>query len=217
MNLEKSAAEGALCRVLIKNDYPQVIDLMAKSKIPFAGLYSKAIYRAIYREALVDKKIMFVVAEHKKKLIGLVIAIINWKVFWVSFLLKHPILACQIVYNKLKKKMLHSAPKNEKPHITIEQMNEIRQYLTDSIKDRSWDDTSPEIAKAIFISVDPEYRRSGIGLKLNKYRDKVLIERGVKRYDGWVQAHRIPQLHLLHKTGFFIEKRGNSFFVSKDL
>ena len=91
-------------------------------------------------------------------------------------------------------------------------------YLTTSISNRSWwKDSSPQIAKALFLAIDPEYQRSGIGFLLNQFRDEVLVNRGVKRYDGIVEMHRIPQIHLLHKTGFQIQKRRNKFFVSKDL
>jgi len=98
-----------------------------------------------------------------------------------------------------------------------EQLEAISKYFTTFRSGSSWLESSPQIAKAIFISVDPAYRGSGVGLELNQYRDKVFIERGVKRYDGYVEIQRVPQFHLLHKTGFQIERRGNKFFVSKYL
>ena len=80
------------------------------------------------------------------------------------------------------------------------QLEAISKYLTTSHSDRSWwKDSSPQIAKAVFLAIDPKYRRCGIGYELNRYRDKVLVERGVNRYDGFVEMHRIPQIHLLHK------------------
>jgi ribosomal protein S18 acetylase RimI-like enzyme len=201
------------CRLLQRNDYPQIIELMHKLKIPVAGLYSKAIYTAIYRRALTDKRIVFVVVELQSKLIGLVIALIDRNSFWISFLLRHPLFAIQILFRKLFRFMEVGVTEIVPDPAHLEDINK---YLTTSISDRSWwKDSSPQIAKALFLSIDPEYRKSGIGFLLNQYRDKVLVERGVKRYDGIVEIHRIPQIHLLHKAGFSIEKRGDRFFVSK--
>lgn len=203
-----------ICRLVEKKDYPQIIDLMQNSKFSIAGLYSRSIFNAIYRQALTDNRIVFGVAEYENKLIGLVIAIIDWNKFWIFFLLGHPLLALHILFRQIIKKAGIGVIKKD---YNSEQLNTIEKYLTTSISERSWKDSSPQIAKAIFISVDPKYRGLKIGLDLNRFRDKVFIERGVKRYDGWVEIHRIPQLNLLHKTGFLIEKRGNKFFVSKDL
>ena len=211
---ESQNPEKPICRLLQKSDYPEIIELMQKSNIPFGGLYSRAIYTALYRQALIDDKIVFGVAEYEGKLIGLVIALIDWNSFWISFLRRHPLLAAHIFTKRLMKKV---GLKESKKDYDPEKLKEIDQYLTTSISDRCWKDSSPQIAKAIFIAVDPEYRGLKIGYKLNRFRDTVFVDRGVKRYDGWVEMHRIPQLHLLHKTGFLIEKRGDKFFVSKDL
>ena len=139
---------------------------------------------------------------------------ISRKNFLISFFLKHPILVIEMVFKKVFRKLGKSM--NEKAP-DPEQLETISKYLSPSHSGFSWWDSSPEIAKAIFISVDPSYRGSGVGLELNQYRDKVFIERGVKRYDGYVEIHRVPQFHLLHKTGFRIERRGNKFFVSKKM
>jgi len=214
MKSEDRNLEKPIYRLLEKNDYPQIVELMKKSEIPIAGLYCRSIYTAVYRRALIDDRIVFAVAEYESKLIGLVIAIIDWNKFWLLFLLRHPLLALLILFRRLLRKVGIGVTES---HYDPEQLKTIEKYLTTSIAGRSWKDSSPKIAKAIFISVDPKYRGLKIGLELNRFRDKIFIERGVKRYDGWVEMHRIPQIHLLHKTGFLIEKRGDKFFVSKDL
>ena len=214
MNDAAQNPEKPICRLLQAKDFPEIIGLMKKSNIPFGGLYSDAIYKALYRRALVDDKIVFGVAEYENKLIGMVIALIDWNRFWRSFLLRHPVLAMHIFSNRIMDKL---GFKEGKKDVDPEKLKDIDQYLTTSISDRCWKDSSPQIAKAIFIAVDPDYRGLKVGYQLNRFRDTVFIERGVKRYDGWVEMYRIPQLHLLHKTGFLIEKRGDKFFVSKDL
>jgi ribosomal protein S18 acetylase RimI-like enzyme len=214
MKNESQNSEELICRLIQKKDYPEIIKLMKDSNIPVAGLYCTSIYTAIYHQALTDDRIVFGVAEYDGKLIGLIIAIIDWNKFWTSFLTKHPLLALHILFVRLIRKAGIGVIKSD---YDSEQLKAIEKYLTTSIANRSWKDSSPQIAKAIFISVDPKYRGQKIGLELNRFRDKVFVERGVTRYDGWVEMHRIPQIHLLHKTGFLIERRGDKFFVSKDL
>lgn len=204
-----------VCRLLHQNDYHQIIVLMKKLNIPIADLHSKAIYDAIYRQALVDKRIVFAVVEQNETLIGLVIALIDRNRFWISFLLKHPQFIIQILYKKILRFVGIGVNKSIPDQSELE---DIEKFLTTTISDRSWwKDSSPKIAKALFLAIDPDYRAKGIGYKLNQFRDKILVERGVIRYDGIVKLHRIPQIYLLHKTGFRIEKRGKLFFVSKDL
>lgn len=214
MKSEAQDHNKPVCRLLQKKDYSEVIGLMQKSEIPVAGLYSRSIYNAIFNQALKDDRIVFGVAEYESKLIGLVIAIIDWNRFWISFLFRHPLLSLHVLFRRL---LRHVGIGVLKSHYNAEELKAVERYLTTSISDRAWRDSSPQIAKAIFIAVDPEYRRLKVGLELNRFRDRIFFERGVKRYDGWVEMHRIPQLHLLHKTGFLIEKRGDKFFVSKDL
>ena len=214
MNSEDKDFKKPICRLVNEYDGPQVIDLMQKANFTIAALNCRSIYDAIYRQALKDRKVVFGVAEYEKKLIGLVIAIIDWNKFWLSFFLGHPMLSLHILVRQLLKICgVGVAKRDYEP----EQLKTVEKFLTTAISNRSWKDSSPQIAKAMFISVDPEYRGLKVGLDLNRFRDKVFIERGVKRYDGWVELHRIPQINLLHKTGFLIERRGDKFFVSKDL
>ncbi len=215
MKSDSQNSEKSICRLLQKNDFPQIIELMKKLRISIVGLYSRAIYTAIYHQALIDDRIVFVVAEKQRKLIGLVIAIIDRNSFLISFLLRHPLFALQIFFGKLLR-LMGIGVSRRVPNSA--QLEAVSKCLTTSHTDKSWwKDSSPRIAKAVFISIDPKYQGCGIGFELNRYRDKVLVERGVNRYDGIVEIHRIPQILLLHKTGFRIEKRGNKFFVSKDL
>jgi ribosomal protein S18 acetylase RimI-like enzyme len=214
-SLSSQNQEKSICRLVEKDDFPEIIKLMKRLRIPIAGLYSRAIYTAICRQALKDDRIVFVVAENQGKLIGLVFAIIDRNRFLISFLLRNPLFALQILFRKFLR-IMRIGVSERVPNPA--QLEVIRKYLTTSHSGRSWwKDSSPQIAKAGFIAVDSKYRRSGVGFKLNRYRDKVLMERGVKRYDGIVELHRFPQIQLLYKTGFRIERRGNKFFVSKDL
>ena len=206
--------DGLVCRLLQKDDYPEIVELMKKFHISIAGLYSSAVYTAFYRRAIVDDRVVFGVAEYEHKLVGLVIAIIDWNKFWPSFLFRHWLIALRIPFNKLADRLRKS---ESKPTYDPQKLKDVDQYLTTAIADRSWNDSSPKIAKALYIAVDPNCRGLKIGYRLNRFRDTILIQRGVERYDGWVDSHSIPQLHLLHKTGFLIERRGDKFFVSKDI
>jgi len=81
-------SDQTFCRLLQKKDYPQIVELMEKLRIPIFDLYSKAIYRSFSRQALKDEKIVFAVVERNNKLVGLVIALIDRNRFLVSFLSK---------------------------------------------------------------------------------------------------------------------------------
>ncbi len=133
-SLSSKNPEKSICRLLEKNDFRKVIELMKKLRIPLAGLYSRAIYTAIYRQALIDDRIVFVVAENQRKLIGLVIAIIDRNSFWISFLLRHPLFALQISFRKLLRLMGMGVSKRVPNSAKLEAVSK---YLTTSHSERS--------------------------------------------------------------------------------
>ena len=218
--MESPPPEGSvkpLCRMLDQDDLPEIIHLMEEIRPHIAGLCSRSIYTAICRQALVDERLVITVAEDRGKLIGFTINIIEQNRFWISFLTKRPLLASRIAFRKFLNLMGLgvSARKLEPAELEI-----INKYVSPGSSGRSWKDSSPTIAKAIFIGVAEQYRGSKIvGKALLNYRKKVLLERGVKRADGIILMHRIASIKLLHKQGGRIERtgKGDRLFVSVDL
>jgi hypothetical protein len=190
---------------------------MEEIRPEIAGLFSRSMYTAICRQALVDERLVVTVAEDQGKLIGFTINIIDQNRFWISFLKKHPLLASRIAFRKFLNLMgLGVSARRLEPT----QLEIINKYITPGPSGRSWKDSSPRIAKAIFNGVAEQYRGSRtVGKELLSYRKEVLLERGVKRADGIILMHRIASVKLLHKQGGPIEKigKGDKLFVSVDL
>jgi GNAT superfamily N-acetyltransferase len=202
------------CRLLRQDDLPEILSLLEEVRPEIAGLTTRTIYATICQKALIDERVVFVVAEGHGKLKGFAIAIIDRNCFWASFLCKHPLLALRIALRRFLRLTIVGRTK-EVPD--PKQLEIIEKCILSPPSDRSWwKDSSPQIAKGLFIAVHKKHQSKGIGRELLRYRDKVLEDRGVKRVDGIILMHRIPSVKLFYSEGFRIEKKNNRFFVTKD-
>jgi GNAT superfamily N-acetyltransferase len=204
-------------RLLEQDDLPEIVHLIEEFRPTFARLRSRVLYAAICRQALIDERLVFIIAEARGELIGFSIAIIDRNRFWISFLPRYPLLSVRIVFKVfLKPIRVGESVRTPGP----EELEIIKEYIAPSHSGRSWwRDSSPRIAKGLYIAVAEKYRGKGIGRQLLRSRNRVLVERGVKRFDGITHLYNIPQIHLFHSEGFRIERKGKGgkLFVTIDL
>lgn len=205
-----------LYRLLEQDDLPKILHLMEEFRPSIVGLRSRALYAAVCRQALRDDRLVFIVAETQGKLIGFSIAIIDRNQFWISLLPKHPLLSVRIVF-KMFLRLIGVGKSARVPEPNELQM--IKEYIAPTPSGRSWwGDSSPLIAKGLYMAVSKKHRGRGIGRELLRSRNKVSVERGVRRFDGITQTYNISQIHLFHSEGFRIERKGkdDKVFVTID-
>jgi GNAT superfamily N-acetyltransferase len=189
---------------------------MEEFRPSIVGLRSRALYTAICRQTLKDDRLVFIVAEARGKLIGFSTAIIDRNRFWISFLPKRPLLSVRIVF-KMFLRLIRVGESERVPE--PKELEMIKEYIAPTPPGRSWwGDSSPSIAKGLYMAVSKGHRGKGIGRELLRSRNKVLVERGVKRFDGITQTYNISQIQLFHSEGFRIERKGkdDKLFVTID-
>ena len=94
---------------------------------------------------------------------------------------------------------------------------DISPYISPSTTNRSWKDSSPQIAKLLFDGVAVTHRGKHVAKRLTEYMFKTLLERGVSRADGIILLHNIAEVRVVHGLGFNIYRQGGSLFATKDL
>ena len=156
---------------------------------------------------------IIVIAKNNSKIVGFTITVIDWKKFWIKFSKSNPIIAFEIVMKRIMKKI-----KANKVQKTLKKNGkEISEFFESEQPEKSWSDSSPQIAKVIYTGVSENYRKKGIGTMMGSFRFKVLTERGVVRIDTNLDPKNIPAIKLNYKLGYKIYRSGNRLFVSKDL
>ena len=188
-------------------------NLFLEMRPHIAGLDNRRIYQSIRRGALKNDNLIIVIAKDNSRIVGFTITVIDWKEFWIKFSRSNPIIAIEIVM----KRMMEKIKVNKVPKTLKTNREELKGFFASEQTEKSWGDSSPQIAKVVYTGVSENYRKNGIGTMMGNYRFKILTERGVERIDTNLDPKNIPAIKLNYKLGYKIYRSGNRLFVSKDL
>jgi RimJ/RimL family protein N-acetyltransferase len=185
-----------------KRDVPQLVKLLGEMEVPIAGCPSKRLYSIFCREAFANRDLVIVTAKTGSgRVVGFNISIINRRRFWMIFALKHPIATFQILLKKYSDKV---RIKRNGGHATESVHDDIKKYLSTDSNSVRWQDSGKEIAKIIYTGVHPDFRNRHVGTHIARYRNRVLLAKGVKRLDGTVSPKNIASIKLNHRLGVTI-------------
>lgn len=191
---------------------------MEKIRPDIAGSRKPRLYYSLCYEALVDRRVIFVIGQEKSKIMSFFISVIDPARWRISFLIRHPFLgidrAFNITFDRLKKPFNKA---NKKKQFLDSSSQNISDYLEPLPSNKSWYDSSPEIAKLLFYAVDINYRGLNISRALTEYALTVLSNRGARRVDGKILFDNIPSIRTLHRIGFNIHSTGDQLFATKDI
>ncbi len=214
----KNKNEAPTFRIIEKKDFEGVLELMKTIKPHIGGSQNPVLYHALCCEALEDKRVVFVVGEERSKIVAFFLAIIDPNHWRFSFMLRHPLLgidrALNISFDRLMR-LLNKTKKTTKDFIPLQQ--NIDKYITPIPSNKSWKDSSPDIAKLVFDAVAESHRGRHIAKDIRSYMLEELTKRGAKRADGDILFHNIPSIHVWFGLGFSIHNMGNQLFITKDL
>jgi len=204
--------------MLEKGDIDKVTLTMKELQPNIGGSRDPSMYRSLCHEALLDKRVVFIVAEEQSKIIAFYLAIIDRNRWRITFMVRHPAIVTQMVFKRAFNRFLKILKKVFGKTTGFEtNMPDISMFVTPSLTNRSWKDSSPKIAKLLFDGVAVNQRGRHIAKKLTEYMFKALAERGVSRADGIILLHNIAEIRVVHGLGFNIYRHGDSLFVTKDL
>jgi hypothetical protein len=205
-------------RGIKESDIDGVLTLMDETKPNIGGSRNASLYHALCNEALIDKRVVVVVGEEDSKIIAFFLAAIDRDRWRMSFVRRHPWIAIKMtgarVLRKLRRRVVPPEPETRGNE---NNRHDIRQYIQTTETTKSWKDSSPRIAKLLFICVQEGERRKHVSLGLYQAMIEELAKRGVSRVDGIILLQNIPSIRLSHKLGFHKYIRDSHIFVTKDL
>jgi ribosomal protein S18 acetylase RimI-like enzyme len=192
---------------------------MDEIKPNIGGSRDPSLYSAICRDALLDQRVVIVVAEEKSEIIGFLLAVIDRDRWRMSFMFRHPRITAKMVWDRavgrLRKRFHEAEPE---PRTSEGNGHDISRYINPAETNKSWKDSSPQIAKLLFICVKERDRRKRFAKGLFDSMLAALAERGVKRADAIVLLTNIPSLRMSHEQlGFDMFIQDGHIFQTKDI
>ena len=210
--------EAPIFRMLKKEDMESVLQLMQDLQPNIGGSRDPSMYRALCHEALIDKRVVFIVGEEQSKIIAFYLAIIDRNRWRLAFMLRHPLIVTQMTFKRAFNRLMKISRKRSGKTANLDMATpDISKYVSPSTTDRSWRDSSPQIAKILFDGVAVSHQGRHIATGMRDYMYKVLAENGVRRVDAIILSNNIRPIRVAYKLGFNIYMEGGSLLVTKDL
>ena len=197
MHLEASLGQNGRafqCRPVVSTDLQNLCGLMADVGASFAGLTSRSMCFAIGSDAVAVNGVTIAVADHDKELIGFAAAVVDPAAYWKGFLWRHPMIGTTAVVHKL----LRGGRGTGIDH---------------------WNQSSPSIARILYVGVAERFRRKGLGAQLYQTVFHMLAESGVQRAEAHTDHDNIPSIRLFAQIGgrSRMVKGGTALFWTYDL
>jgi ribosomal protein S18 acetylase RimI-like enzyme len=210
--------EKPIFRLIEKRDLKNTMKLMAEIRPNISGTHSCLLYNTICTDALFDKKIVFIVTEYKLDIIGFYFVVLDRDRWRTSFIFRHPFIGFIILLNRIFNELKNVFKiHNNNLQCDLVYIHEIKGLVKPEIVNRSWNDSSPQIAKLLYVAVNKTYRGGKIAHKMWKYALEVLKERGISRIDTQILLDNISSIKLHYGLGFDIYIKGHSLFATRDL
>lgn len=206
--------DSIVYRALEEGDILMACDLLRATNASIDGMMSSAVYRAVCRDSIAKRNAVVVISLKDGILAGCTVALIDRKSYWRSFLLWHPALAVYVITRALAMKLRVAFAPDKR---TVQSSLDYGVTISDKPSGRTWQESSPFIAKILHTGVTDESRGMGIAKSLHEHLLAILAERGVKRVDGNSSLGNIPSVKLLLSTGFTIEKTPSNLFATRDI
>ena len=188
MHLETSLGQNGRafrCRPVVSTDLQSLCSLMTEVGASFAGLTSRSMCFAIGSDAVAANRVTIAVADHDKELIGFVAAVVDPAEYWKGFLWRHPMVGTTAVVHKLlrgggRTGLLRGGRGTGIDH---------------------WNQSSPSIARILYVGVAERFRRKGIGAQLYQTVFHMLAESGVQHAEAHTDHDNIPSIRLFAQIG----------------
>ena len=216
---DSKQADGIVYRILEQRDIPDTVKLMTDHNIIIGGERRQSVYRAICQEALIDKRVLFVVGEEQSKIIAYHIVVSDRNRWRYSFMIRHPLIAIRNAFYRTFKQTIKAIKKtgHSKKDI-VSPIPDLDEYLTPGATNRSWSDSSPQIGKNFYTGVAESHRGRRIIKGIFEYGDKILAARGVRRVDTVILSNNVKMIRATKRLGWNVYRTTDgSIFTTKDI
>lgn len=192
----RSASEIS-CRLARPEDRAEIIDLMRRTGVHFAGVRHGALYEAIIDDSLgPDSKVVTIVAELDGVVAGLICSVASdSRRYWRSFVLRHPAAAGAIARTRARKLRRRIRYRRRKralygTDLVLTPRVDLPDSVADRLRSRPPTAGSPRpgehgsgIALVLYVAVDDAARARGVGVSLYRRLFDELRRRGAYRCD----------------------------------
>jgi hypothetical protein len=156
-----------------------------------------------------DPRAVLVVADQRRELVGLGLAVIDPRSFWRDFALHQPRLLPARLVTVVRRKLARRATPSVEPA-------DCSQFLSPA-SGRSWGESSPQLAHVLIVTLRPELRGAGAGPQLFAALLSELAQRGATRFDSRIAKSNLASVRMCHRMGIAVEDAPGTFFVTADL
>jgi len=194
------------CAPLDAKGLPVAVELLSQAGISVAGVQSASLYRALCEDAVSNRGVTVVIAGSDHDPAGFVVAIIHPSAYWRSFVLRRPVLGFKMVWRRL-------FGGREGESFAAQLPDDAARLLESDATTHSLTQSDSTIARILFIDVQPEFRRRGIGEALYGRLFEVLRAAGVRCVHARVGCDNLPSVRLHHRTGWKLYRDRESIFA----
>lgn len=206
-------------------DIDATVEVMLRSGLNAAGMRSPRVFRALAEDAVrTPKQIMIAVAgDESGKLIAVVLAITERTRYWREFSLHHPRAAMDIVGHRLKaivrrrlrklRRAEHEVPAAPVDPALVQQGRELVAHRIVPLGKERWSDEAPDIAKIMYLAVDPTLRKGGVSIPLFRFLFSEMKRRGIRRADGQINGPNIPAIKMDRQFPFYFHEVPGGYFI----
>jgi ribosomal protein S18 acetylase RimI-like enzyme len=198
---DAQATRPVLCRSIAPADVAGARKLMRALEIVVAGTRAGSMYGAICRDAIRNRGAVVDVAAGGADLCGLVVAMIEWRRYWRRFALRRPLLAAAMCLRRFRG-ACGAGP--AAPQVHAPDFAALAPYLSQESPGFRWEDSSPQIAKVLFVGVLPQYRGQGIAARLYRALFDELRQREVNCLHCRIACDNLASVRLHHRLGWQI-------------
>lgn len=204
--------EQSMNRLLQPEDMRETLLALRILSPSLLRLKTFTMYRALCKAALKDEHLTIIISSIDAQIAGLVICVRDRRVYLSRFFLHHPIAVVQLICSQILHFVsLRRHGKSQRNQVDLER------DIPAAQADQLWSDSSPAIAKILYIGVLMRFRGRGLGGELYRSLFEILTLNGVKRVDARISNGNYASVQMHRKSGWRISELDDGFFATIEI
>ena len=162
-----------IIRLIERKDLERLLTLVDEVKPSIGGSRNPSMYKALCREALSDRRVVIVVAEEESEIMGFFLAVIDRNRWRESFAFRHPATMLKLMWDRALGRARKRSGHGQTMSKAMEEGMQVIRSSVNADTTKSWKDSSPQIAKLLFLGVrekDKKKKRGGGAVRIDDQR-----------------------------------------------